>query len=72
MKWTIDPPDKEGWYWFRSYISFVKSVLYVSKSGPLNKYVATLGNLSGRMIYKPVNELKGEWSGPLIPPTRND
>jgi hypothetical protein len=68
MTWTLQKPTKPGWYWYR------EQALNLDKPMPAWVYQ------SGQVLYvklcgahedleeRGVNELNGEWAGPISPP----
>jgi hypothetical protein len=67
MKWTKNTPTVPGWYWFREKSAERALVLDVQplSTGKL-AIMAELNRLGADYIL--VEELNGEWAGPLIPP----
>ena len=62
MIWTTEKPTKPGWYWYRSECDghTVKVIHYIDDDGD-GPYLATSEDLA-------LNDLDGEWAGPVEPP----
>ena len=62
MTWTIKKPTKTGWYWYRSACdgNTTKVLHYIDDDGD-GPYLATSEDLT-------LNDLDGEWAGPVEPP----
>jgi hypothetical protein len=67
MKWTTNPPTVPGWYWFRENDAQRALVLDVQplSNGKL-AIMRELNRLGGEYMF--VEELNGEWAGPLSEP----
>jgi hypothetical protein len=68
MSWTIEQPTKPGWYWFREPgLNLDKPMpAWVYQTGDI-VYVKLCGAYED-CAEKRLDELKGEWAGPISPP----
>ena len=67
MRWTMQKPEKPGWYWFRETALSENEIVYVYEGGTglfVNRHgeLYKLDNDSPR--WNPIN---GEWSSTPIP-----
>jgi len=62
MNWTTDKPTKPGWYWYRGECDghTVKVIHFIDDDGD-GPYLATSDDVA-------LNDLGGEWAGPVEPP----
>lgn len=56
MKWTKERPTVEGWYWYRD-DNRAAQIVGVGKRA---------GFMDGKVVE--LDELSGEWAGPIPPP----
>lgn len=66
MKWTKEPPYREGWYWIKLFFEFRTEIRIVNV-----QYLVTGSNelyfTDGDGIYD-VDHTSAEWSGPIPEP----
>lgn len=62
MTWTTKRPTKTGWYWYRGVCdgNTTKVLHYIDDDGE-GPYLATSDDHT-------LNDLDGEWAGPVEPP----
>lgn len=62
MTWMTEKPKRPGWYWYRSEcdVHTVKVLHYIDDDGD-GLYLATSED-------RVLNDLDGEWAGPVEPP----
>ena len=62
LTWTTRKPTKTGWYWYRSECNgkTVKVLHFIDDDGE-GPYLATSDDVT-------LNDLDGEWAGPVEPP----
>ena len=69
LKWTKEPPSKEGWYWVELYHfgfgTSKKRIVYVQDMSSDN--TLSLGFTDGEIIYD-VDGAHAEWAGPIPEP----
>ncbi len=61
LRWTSEKPSVPGWYWYRGETDLNEIIVWVSTD--LRVVFAGTNFRSW-----PVEEIAGEWSGPLTPP----
>lgn len=68
MSWTLEKPSKSGWYWFREPgLNLDKPMpAWVYQSG--ESFCVKLCGAYEDCNEKRLDELKGEWAGPISPP----
>ncbi len=65
MIWTTKKPTKPGWYWYRGESDgHTEKVLHFIDDDGDGPYLATSDDLA-------LNDLDGEWAGPVEPPLQN-
>lgn len=59
MEWTSERPTARGWYWHRD--GKIAVIVYVrgDETASMNAVSATF----------PITYFKGEWCGPILPPS---
>jgi hypothetical protein len=63
--WTTKKPTKPGWYWYRGESDgHTEKVLHFIDDDGDGPYLATSDDLA-------LNDLDGEWAGPVEPPLQN-
>ena len=60
MIWTSEKPTRPGWYWWRSPM-YAPSPQRIELNGPDEPYCATMEEDN-------LDELGGEWAGPILEP----
>ena len=65
VQWTRELPVRPGWYWHRGEILRHTPVIQVGDWGP----VGVLTAFDGQGYWR-LEQLGGEWAGPLTPPAR--
>lgn len=63
LTWTTEKPVKPGWYWWRYGARRKASVMHITQGHVQNMEVFTVG-----MFAMFINEVPGEWAGPIDPP----
>ena len=64
--WSDNMPDCPGWYWFKAPGVGEPQLLLVSHGRIDTKLMADLGPPNNLVD---VQRVKGQWAGPLLPPT---
>ena len=64
--WSETTPDCPGWYWFKPLGISETQLLLVSHGRIDTKLMADLGPPNNLVE---VNRIKGQWAGPLLPPS---
>jgi len=64
--WNQTTPDCPGWYWFKPQGVSEPRLLHVSHGRIDTKLMADLGPPNNLVD---VQRVKGQWAGPLLPPT---
>lgn len=62
LTWTREPPTMPGWYWYQKLPMFTKDVAQVM----VHEGVLYVDWGSG--FQELVEEMDGEWAGPVLPP----
>ena len=69
MNWTTNKPTVPGWYWYRERHTDRPLILDVQQlPGGKLAFLANLNRLGEDYVY--IEDLNGEWAGPLSPPAR--
>jgi len=68
MTWTTETPTQPGWYWWREYEGSGPQITQVHLFNFvwLNKPFLGIEDIHTRT---PLDNMLGEWAGPLEPPT---
>jgi len=74
MEWSNEPPKIAGWYWYTdgTFVS-IEDV----RPRPGHDYLAIAAPMemlgaSGKRDFIPVVRIRGQWAGPITPPTGAD
>ena len=68
MNWSTEKPTRPGWYWFREPgLNLDKAMpAWVYQTGHI--FYVKLCGVHEEFEEKRLNDLKGEWAGPISPP----
>jgi len=67
MEWTTERPKKPGWYWYRGSV-FKSRIFWEMYEVDVDGY-RIYTDENGCTKYTIINELDGEWAGPIPEPT---
>jgi hypothetical protein len=78
MNWTTDPPTQPGWYWVKDLESEVMpwtpaQLVHITKVEDEERLCVTYvgayyANETDEEVTEDIDDLSGQWAGPLNPP----
>lgn len=68
LEWTKEKPAVTGWYWWKNSDVHVDAQVIRLEWSPLDSTVLRITKHDGLLAGLMVEDIKGEWAGPLDPP----